>query len=365
MAKKLTKQEFIEKARLQHGDRYDYNKVEYINSRTKIIITCPEHGDFEQEPRKHLEGRGCPKCFKGDTKKFIELANKIHNNKYNYSKTNYKGRHEKLIITCPIHGDFEQEAGSHLSGHGCKKCAQQISSEKQRLSQNEFIEKCNKIHNGKYNYSKVKYQNYKTEVIITCPEHGDFEQRPDVHLQGCGCPKCAGVYKYTTEEFIEKARKIHGDKYDYSKVEYNNAHEEVCIICPEHKEFWQTPNGHLNGCGCPKCNKSHGETFIENYLIENNIKFIDQYSIDIDKSINKTGKASIDFYLPDLNIAIEYNGKQHYEYIPYFHTGGIIDFKRQQKRDEYVRNYCKNNNIRLIEIKYDENLNNYFDKIQW
>ena len=117
-----------------------------------------------------------------------------------------------------------------------------------------FIEKARNIHGDKYDYSKVEYKNNRTKVCIICPIHGEFWQRPFSHINlRQGCIHCGGKYKKTNKEFIEKARNIHGDKYDYSKVEYKNNKTKVCIICPIHGEFWQTPTNHLSGKGCQKC----------------------------------------------------------------------------------------------------------------
>ena len=193
--KKYTTEEFIKKAREIHGDKYDYSKVEYVSYHTKVCIICPKHGEFWQTPANHLRNRNCPKC----------------------------GNNSKI--------------------------------KKRSLTKEEFIKKAREVHGDKYDYSKVKYINNYTKVCIICPEHGEFWQNANSHLRGCGCPKCCnnGV-KLTTEEFVKKARKIHGDKYDYSKVEYKNSHTKVCIICPEHGEFWQTPTSHLHGeSGCPMC----------------------------------------------------------------------------------------------------------------
>ena len=122
-----------------------------------------------------------------------------------------------------------------------------------KKSVSDFIMEANAVHNCKYDYSKVEYVNNKTKVCIVCQQHGDFWQMPTDHLNGKGCPQCAGNIKFDKNKFIDKANKIHNFKYDYSKVEYVNAHTKVCIICPEHGEFWQTPNNHLNGNGCPQC----------------------------------------------------------------------------------------------------------------
>lgn len=297
------------------------------------------------------------------TQEFIQEANLIHNNKYNYSKTEYVDAHTKVIITCPIHGDFKQIPAVHLRGNGCSKC-----SGKFHHTTETFIEEANKVHNNKYDYSKVNYINNSTKVCIICPEHGEFWQTPNHHLRGRGCPKCGGTAKSNTLEFIEKAKAIHGNKYDYSKVEYINDRTKVRIICHnrdrfgnEHGEFWQTPNSHLRGEGCPNCISYKGEEAVQNYLIDKDIKFITQFKINVPKTVRILGFLKVDFYIPSLNTIIEYNGKQHY--IANEHFGGQIALDYQIIRDEYLREYCKNNKIKLIEIPYTErdNIDNYLD----
>lgn len=224
-----------------------------------------------------------------------------------------------------------------------------------KLTINDFIERSQKIHNDKYDYSKACYVDSKTKVIITCPIHGDFEQIPNAHLNGKGCPKCYG-FKKTTQDFINEANSIHNYKYDYSKSEYKTNQVKVCIVCPEHGEFWVTPNNHISKRrGCPRCQSSIGENLIENYLIKHNIKYARQFPIDIDESINVTGKAHIDFYLPNYNVFIEYNGEQHYK--PIKHFGGQLRFEKQQRRDSFIQKYCQENNIKLIVIKYSQSIN--------
>lgn len=382
MLKKLNTQIFIERAKQIHGDKYDYSFVNYINSSTKVQIICPEHGVFEQLPSDHLVGKGCQKCarkvvgnkLKGKKRalpqskinelrdEFIKNARLKHGDKYDYSKVEYVNNKTPVIIICPIHGEFEQRPNTHLNGKdgkgsGCPKCAK-VSVSKMQISKRktteQFIEEANIIHENKYDYSKTIYKTAKTKVIIICPIHGDFEQTPNAHLNGQGCPKCANK-NVTTEEFIEKARKIHGDKYDYSKVNYVNSHEKICVICSKHGEFYIRPCDHLHqNQGCPVCSESKGEKIVSEFLKNNNISYVLEYPISIDKSINSSGIANIDFYLPDYNMFIEYNGIQHY--IPIEHFGGKLRFKQQQKRDEFVRNYCKENDIKLIEIRYDENI---------
>ena len=182
------------------------------------------------------------------TREFIEEAKLIHGNKYDYSLVNYINNSTKVKIKCNCCGKyFMQVAGSHLKHDGC------FCYKNDRKSLKQFIEEANKVHNNKYDYSKVKYINSQTKVCIICPEHGEFWQRLADHLNGKGCPKCASNMQSDTENFIRRAKEVHGDKYDYSKAVYKSSFEKVCIICPEHGEFMQTPHHHLEGHGCKKC----------------------------------------------------------------------------------------------------------------
>lgn len=250
----MTTEEFIAKAKVTHGDKYDYSKTVYVNPKTKVCITCPEHGDFWQAPYNHLKGFGCAKCSghakNTTTADFIEKARKIHGDKYDYSKVEYKKSSEKVCIICPEHGEFWQTPNAHLSGKNCPKCVGGIKS-----TAKDFVEKARKIHGDNYDYSKVEYINNHTPVCIICPEHGPFWQKPAHHLRGHKCPKCVGGVPYSKKDFIEKANEIHNWKYDYSQVEYVNAQTKVTIICPEHGPFEQTPNSHINGNGCPVCGR--------------------------------------------------------------------------------------------------------------
>lgn len=188
---------FIQKAK-EKFPNYDYSKSIYTKARNKLIVTCPIHGDFEVSPDNHLnKGSGCPKCKytkESNTVKqkaaetFAQKARKVHGEKYDYSKVKYIDAHTKVCILCPKHGEFWQTPNNHLSGNGCKLCANEKISKDQTLSTQEFVEKASIVHNNKYNYSKVNYISSRDKVIITCPIHGDFEQTPDRHLRGNGCP---------------------------------------------------------------------------------------------------------------------------------------------------------------------------------
>lgn len=293
---------------------------------------------------------------------FIQRASTVHNNKYLYDKVNYVNNSTKVTITCPIHGDFEQIPNNHLRGYGCQKCYR----ERQKLiflsNTQEFIEKARLVHGDRYDYSKVEYKTAKTKIIIICKEHGEFEQTPDAHLQGKGCPKCVKNYKLTQEEFIRRAKKIHNNLYDYSQVKYNNIQEKVTIICPKHGEFEQRPVVHLLGCGCPKCSL-HSQTILYNKLVQKYQNLDILFEVG-NKTVPWLERQRFDIYIPSLNIDIEYNGHQHYMPIKYF--GGELKFKEQLEKDELKRQKCKNNNCLLLELKYnytDEDFNNLCNQI--
>lgn len=217
-----------------------------------------------------------------------------------------------------------------------------------------FIERAKQKHGDTYDYSKVKYIDSTTKVEIICPIHGSFWQAPAKHIYGRRCPYCFGTKRKTTEEFIKEAQEIHGNKYDYSKTIYGKSNKDpVEIICPIHGSFWQTPVHHINSkCGCPKCNRSHGEAFLANYFENNNIEYKENYIVEVPIEIRPTGIIKVDFYLPKFNTFVEYNGKQHYIMQKGF--GGKLKFDKQVQRDEYLRYYCKQNQINLIEIPYTE-----------
>jgi len=346
--KKLATEEFIERAKNVHGDKYDYSLVEYIGSKIKIKIICPEHGVFEQVPSFHLTGGNCKKCYLTskslNTEEFIKKAKQIHGNKYDYSSVDYIHNNIKVKIICSKHEIFEQAPRMHLSGQNCPKC--------NIITNENFIKNSKEIHGNKYDYSLSKYINNHTKVKIICLKHGIFEQTPANHIKSKqNCPECASLLLNTTE-FIIKANVVHENKYDYSLVDYKNYRTTVKIICPKHGEFVQMPNSHLiNKSGCPMCNESKGEKEIKKYLKDNSIKYKQQKMFE---GCKYKYSLKFDFYLIDYNICIEYDGKQHFESVEYF--GGIDTFNHILMKDEIKNNYCKNNNIKLIRIKYDENI---------
>ena len=350
--KRLSTEIFIKKARKIHGDKYDYSKVVYVNNRTKVCIICPIHGEFWQTPNAHLSGHGCFKCVGicESSEDFIKKAREVHGNKYDYSKVEYINSTTKVCIICPVHGEFWQTPDNHInSKSGCPKCKFGHISDYLSLTTETFIEKAKMVHGDKYDYSKVVYVNNCTKVCIICPIHGEFWQTPNNHLNGQGCGLCYGTHKIGKDNFIKMAREIHGNKYDYSKVVYIDSRTKVCIICPIHGEFWQTPDGHLRQKqGCPICNESKLEKEVRIILESNKINHIQQYRT------GWLGKQSLDFYLPDYNIAIECQGIQHFKPIDFF--GGEKAFKKQIEYDKLKEKKCKENGIKLLLYTNDNDI---------
>lgn len=331
---------FIAKARAVHGEKYDYSKVTYSYALEKVCIICPEHGEFWQKPASHLSGQGCPDCSKHghfDTNKFIEKAKEIHGNKYDYSKVIYNKATERVCIICPEHGEFWQTPHEHRKGCGCPICAGRY------LDRNLFVERSSLVHGDKYDYSKVVFERSDKKVCIICPEHGEFWQTPSNHMNGAGCPVCAGTVPLTTNDFISRAKIIHGDRYDYSKASYVNTNTKVCIICKTHGEFWQRPIYHIYGAGCPICSSSHLETDIRRFLQSRKIEFEEQKQFD---DLKHKRLLRCDFYLPKQNAIIECQGAQHFSPVEAF--GGQAAFNNCKKHDLIKRNYCQENNISLF-----------------
>lgn len=353
----LSNDEFIKRALIQHNNKYDYSKVVYSGSNTKVTIICSIHGEFEQTPSSHLGGFGCSKCrydkikslLSGNLTNFIEKSKAIHGDKYDYCKVNYINSYTKVTIICNKHGEFEQTPSGHLSGNGCQRCRNELISNKFTSNEKQFIEKAKVIHGDRYDYSKVIYKYHRQKIIIICSKHGEFQQTPEAHLSGNGCQRCGqDVRRLSKEQFIFKANQIHNNIYDYSEVVYINNITKVTIICPYHGEFQQPPNGHLRGNGCQKCKSSIGELTIKAILDKHNIPYIQEYRIP-----NQIYRFRYDFYLTEYKLLIEFHGKQHYECIPYFHTDED-GFLLQKKRDVFKKWLAKELKIVLLEFNYKQ-----------
>lgn len=348
-----TTEDFIRKAREKFGDKYDYTKSVFVDAHTKLIVTCRDHGDFLITPNSHLQGHGCAKCSKNQrytTEAFIEAAKKAHGDFYDYSESVYVNAKTMVKIICPKHGPFMQRPSNHLKGIRCPHCGGEIGGQKIASNTEEFIRKATAIHGDKYDFSKVNYTAAVDKVPVICKEHGEFWMTPQNILAGHGCPVCAGNIQLDTEEFIKRSNEIHDSIYDYSRTEYVNNHEKVCIIChqknrfgKEHGEFWQNPASHMKGVGCPKCKSSHLEKQVRSFLGRNGIQFEEQLTFDW---LTDVGHMFLDFFIPDYGVAIECQGTQHF--VPYEVWGGEESLKEIQRRDELKKHLCKKHGIEII-----------------
>jgi len=291
---------------------------------------------------------------------FVERSNAKHNNFYKYPNI-YINNKIKIKIMCPIHGEFHQLPSDHLRGIGCPKCAIEKNSNNKRNNLNTIIKKCNLLYNNKYDYSLIiDYKNMNQIQVIICKIHGIFKTSLHSHLnKKRGCKFCAiNKRKDNNLKFIEKSNITHNNMYNYSLVDYKNSKSKVKIICRVHGLFEQKPNDHLQGKGCPICKLSKGEKEIKNILDTKGIEYEQQKTF---KGCKYKKLLKFDFYLPDYNLCIEYNGEQHYK--PFEYYGGDDNFKNTQQRDMIKEKYCNDNNIELLKIKYDENILKILEQI--
>lgn len=367
---RLTQEEFLSRVKQIWGDRFDFSKAIFKDTRTKVEVICPKHGSFFASPNNLFHGWGCRKCSyesNADKKRmgkdlFILRAREIHGWKYDYSFVEYKNNETKVCIVCPEHGEFWQEPWVHLKGSKCPKCAEKERANNRKYTQEEFIDKAKTIHGDRYDYTLTEYHGCRELVDIICPKHGVFSIMAYSHLNGCGCQECkkdtiSNLRRSNTQDFINRAGEVHGDIYDYSKVDYKGALQKVEIVCQKHGGFWQTPAAHLWGQGCPSCHTSVGENNVALFLSKNAIEFVRQKTF---KDCKDVGTLFFDFYLPQYNACIEYQGIQHYEPIEMF--GGQRELESLQRRDQIKRDYCASKGIRLIEIRHDENVEDVLNR---
>ena len=392
-----TQDQFLSEANNLCGDKFNFDKVIYVNSHSKIIISCKQHGDFLITPSQLLSGKGCPncknrysneeftlecikrhgsrfnysltkyidsntpielQCIKGhllkrtpsyhlrtgldceickNTKKFIDNANRIHNSFYDLSLVNFINVRTPIDILCPKHGVFSTLPIYFLKGSRCPDCYIQDRYDR-------FIEKSLRLYNDQYNYSLVKYINSDIPVKLVCKNGHVFERSPYQHLSTIkACPICSGRRKKTNEQFIVQAREVHGNYYDYSLVDYHNTNTPIIITCPKHGKFSVVPRAHLyNKQGCNFCTKESGELKIVEFLLEYDIFFEKQKRFPGCKL--KRG-LPFDFYLPSYNTCIEFDGCHHF--LP---LHGDEQLRLVQERDRIKTQFCRDNHIQLIRI---------------
>lgn len=360
----LTKEDFIEKSKMVHGEKYSYDNVNIENMTKKVEILCNIHNKhFLQTPQNHLYGQGCPYCAKvkkKTTEEFIESAVAIHGDKFDYSETTYINARTDVKIFCKQHNKwFMINAQRHLDGAGCDDC--KIIKP---VTYEEFVSRVISKHGDKYDFSNSKYTNVSTSIELYCNVHnGNFMSTPARLFRGAGCPICFDNNKIKTEDFVHKSKIIHGDLYDYSETVYVNCRTKVKILCNKHKEFFeQYPRMHLDGKGCPSCSNSKGEVKVKNLLESNKIKYVPQYK---NSTCVYKNMLRFDFGLFDENNVlvgtIEYNGAQHYSPFDFsrnkHESTAIENFKELTMKDNIKKEWCHRNNIPLLVLRFDEDKN--------
>jgi very-short-patch-repair endonuclease len=336
----MTRIEFLEKARDKHGYKYEYPNLKDKIIYNDVIDIIYNGENYKQRVSKHLLGR-CPEknTPTKTTEEFIKESKKIWgDNKYDYSLTDYKGalKHIKIIYDGII---FEQIASCHLR-----------SAPELNMNREYFIYKSHKKWGvDKYDYSLVDYKNCKTKVKIIYNKTGEiFEQTPELHLYRSPENIKLAVRK-TTEQFITESNIVHYNKYSYDKTIYVKNQEKVIITCPKHGDFLQRPLSHLNGNGCPSCGESQGERKISHFLKERDINFERQKKFPDCRNVFEL---PFDFYIPSLRMCIEFDGLQHFQ--PIDHFGGLEAYEKLKINDKIKEDYCEENFINLIRIRYDQ-----------
>ena len=389
---------FIEKANKYHNNKYDYSKSQYINNKIRIEIICKIHGSFWQTPSRHLENKGCQKCrtsIFSSKEAFIKKSQQIFGDKYDYSKAIYVNNDTALEIICKIHGSFWRRPRTHTcNAGGCPQCyakptlnpverakvkfnnkytytktdskvvitcpkhgiisanihehvkstygCKECYEEARRMSVSKFVELSNTIHSNKYDYSKVKFNNISDEVVIICPIHGDFTHSANEHVYGQrGCPKCSDR-TIGLDEFIRQSNIVHHNKYDYSKSVYRSVNHKIEIICPEHGSFWQQASYHLIGQnGCKRCTTSSIQNKVLNHIKEHYAEEILEGNTTVIKPYE------LDIYLPKLRLAIEVNGN-------YWHSYNKLETTTQKMRHHAKATLCQQHNIQLMQFTETE-----------
>lgn len=373
--KGLTTEDFIKEAREVHGDRYDYSKTVYTKANKEVVITCREHGDFKMLPYNHVSvGCNCPECSnvaKLTEERFLKRAHEKFGNRFDYSLVNYINSDVEIKIRCNSCGTiFPQTPNNHLQSlqGGCPTCRYKYVADAEKIPFDEFVKRARKAHGDKYAYHEETYTDISSKTTITCKKHGDFEQYAITHVNGCGCDKCANEaigksLMLNTDIFRQRVKERYGDRFDLTDTVYKGWDENVTIKCNTCGEYFeQRPNNFLRGSGCPNCNLSYGETKIKFFLEDCNIDFKQHYALPNEDLFCSNKKLFVDFFLPDLNTIIEFNGDQHYRPVEIW--GGKEQFEKQQRRDNAVRSYCEEHKITLIEIPYKDmaNIENILSK---
>ena len=344
-----TFEDFKEENFKVHGEE-DLSYVNFVNYSTQTTFVChkkdkitgKEHGKYIQTPRNHLMGFGCPKCsgkYRPTMEELIEKFNIIHNNEYTYVDKEYLGHAMRIHAICKEHGEFDIGLKEHLDGKGCPYCGKSFIP---KYTFDKFKRMAELVHGKKYIYLEENFNipDSPQKCGIICNKHGLFIQNKVAHISGSGCPHCSGNARLTNEQFKERVMEIYGDLYDLSDISYKNAKTDVILYCKIHGMFKKDPYSLLRGSGCPHCSQSKLEKSVDNFLSKNRINFIRE------KKYVDLGQYRYDFYLGDINLLIECQGQQHFEFVEHFDK--YDSFENRLRRDLIKYNYAKDNNIKLF-----------------
>lgn len=376
--KAYTTEEWVKMAKEKRPE-FLYDNTIYENKNTDVVVTCKKHGDFKINPKYFLYNNGwCPECYREYQKEngykkirpILEDAYKELN--YVFLWDTFKNAYSEMDVICPTHGLFHPNLRNMKFLHTiCPDCAASLNGKNKRLSQDVFLERVEKIFaNKNYDFSNAVYDGNDKEVEVVCPIHGVFKKTPHDLFNGSGCQKCAAKerglkIRLSEEEYVERCKNVHiGKDYDYSECHYQTTNDDVVVICHkkdkygnEHGPFTQSALMHMQGQGCPKCQSSHLEQEIRSFCILNNFVYEEQ------KKFPWLGRQSLDFYLPDFNIAIECQGKQHF-----INERRYKNLDKIRERDIRKRKLCKENNVillyyttkELIKLKPENDEEKYF-----
>ena len=327
---KISKDEILNKCKKIHQNKYLYNKCEWSKLTDKVTILCPDHGEFKQQLKLHLKGHKCQKCsnrYKVESDEFNQFCKKVDDSITILSK--YECSTKKVEFFCKKHGVFTKYKSQIVKNkYICDKCY------KSKINFEEFKRKSIEKWGDRFDYSSSDYINMRTKILM-------FDKKKNCFFEQTPIKNLKNDYSYNkrnTIDFINKSLLTHGDKYKYDKSLYINSKDKIYIECPKHGPFLQIPNNHLRGAGCPKCNRFDlKQTDLYNYIKESY-----NGSIILNDRNVLEGK-EIDIYLPDLNLAFEFNGL-------YWHSEVYKDKKYHINKTKE----CRSKGVRLLHIWEDD-----------
>ena len=377
---RVSQDDFLKRVELAHPHGlYDFSESKYFGQNEITQFYCRLHDqNCSVLPVNLWRGSGCYDCGmirvaesrRLDHADFLAKCINSHEDDYDYSMVDYVNSSTHVIVGCYEHGYWSVLPSNHMYGKSrCPVCSRRDGGKRRSISLTKdtewFVSVAEEIHYFKYDYSKTEYKSSRKKLWIECPEsgHEPFEQWPRVHLSGKGCPACgresaAAMARLTHEEVVERFTDIHRDRYDYSKAEIYGTDSYIKIGCPEetHPIFIQKVSAHLEGKGCPRCSLSKGETAVARLLDLASVNF--EVEFVMEDGVDNT-RLRFDFYIPNQNVLIEYDGEQHYRPVTF---GGMTKekalevHKKIKSRDHRKNVWALDKGYRLIRIRFDEDI---------